>query len=75
MSEPQTVRGVIVARMPFGNTSVIVRCVSREAGRLTFVAKGAARPKGPFTGLLDLFYLATFSISQRGRGRCTHCAR
>jgi DNA repair protein RecO (recombination protein O) len=74
MSEPQTVRGVIVARMPFGNTSMIVRCVSREAGRLTFVAKGAARPKGPFTGLLDLFYLADF-LYQPARSGEMHTLR
>jgi DNA repair protein RecO (recombination protein O) len=60
MSEPQSVRGVIVARMPFGNTSLIVRCLSREAGRLTFMAKGANRPRSPFSGALDLFYLDDF---------------
>jgi len=60
MSEPQTVRGYITGRMPFGNTSLIVRCLSREAGRLTFMAKGAARPKSPLAGVLDLFYLADF---------------
>ena len=57
MAEPQNVRGFIVARMPFGNTSLIVRCLCREAGRLTLMAKGATRPKGPFAGLIDLFYL------------------
>jgi DNA repair protein RecO (recombination protein O) len=46
--------------MPFGNTSLIVRCLSREAGRLTFMAKGAGRTKSPFAGALDLFYLADF---------------
>jgi DNA repair protein RecO (recombination protein O) len=60
MSEPRTVRGFIVGRMPFGNTSLIVRCLTRQAGRLTFMAKGATRPKGPFAGTLDLFYLADF---------------
>jgi DNA repair protein RecO (recombination protein O) len=60
MSEPRTVRGFIVGRMPFGNTSLIVRCLSRQAGRLTFMAKGATRPKSPFAGTLDLFYLADF---------------
>jgi len=60
MSEPQTVRGFIVGRMPFGNTSLIVRCLTQQAGRLTFMAKGATRPKGPFAGALDLFYLADF---------------
>lgn len=60
MSEPQTVRGFVIGRMPFGNTSLIVRCLSRESGRLTFMAKGATRPKSPFAGALDLFYLGDF---------------
>jgi DNA repair protein RecO (recombination protein O) len=60
MSEPRTVRGYIIGRMAFGNTSLIVRALTREAGRLTFIAKGATRPKSPFAGLLDLFYLADF---------------
>ena len=60
MSEPRTVRGFVVWLMPFGNTSLIVRCLSREAGRLTFMAKGATRPKSPFAGQMDLFYLADF---------------
>ena len=60
MSEPQTVRGYVVGRMPFGNTSLIVRTLTEPAGRLTFMAKGATRPKSPFAGQLDLFYLADF---------------
>jgi len=57
MPDPQNVRGFIVARMPFGNTSLIIRCLSREVGRITLMAKGATRPKGPFAGMIDLFYL------------------
>jgi DNA repair protein RecO (recombination protein O) len=60
MSEPQSVRGFVIARMPFGDTSLIIRCLSREAGRLTFMVKGANRPKSPFSGALDLFYLVDF---------------
>jgi DNA repair protein RecO (recombination protein O) len=60
MSAPQTAQGFIIARMPFGNTSLIVRCLTQQAGRLTFMAKGATRPKSPFAGALDLFYLADF---------------
>lgn len=60
MAEPQTTRGFIIARMPFGNTSLIVRCLSQQAGRLTFIVKGATRPKSPFAGMIDLFYLADF---------------
>jgi DNA repair protein RecO (recombination protein O) len=58
--EPQTVRGFVVGRMPFGNTSLIVRTLTQTAGRLTFMAKGATRPKSPFAGQIDLFYLADF---------------
>lgn len=74
MSEPLTARGFVIARMPFGNTSLIVRCLSRETGRLTFMAKGATRPKSPFTGLLDLFYLADFHY-QPARGGDMHTLR
>jgi len=74
MSEPQTVRGFIVGRMPFGNTSLIIRCLSQQAGRLTFMAKGATRPKGPFAGLLDLFYLADF-LYQPSRSGEMHTLR
>ena len=74
MAEPQNVRGFIVARMPFGNTSLIVRCLSQQAGRLTFMAKGATRPKSPFTGLLDLFYLADF-LYQPSRSGDMHTLR
>ena len=74
MSEPQTVRGFIVGRMPFGNTSLIIRCLSQQAGRLTFMAKGATRPKGPFAGLLDLFYLADF-LYQPARSGEMHTLR
>ncbi len=68
MSEPCTVRGFIVGRMPFGNTSLIVRALTQQAGRLTFMAKGAARPKSPFAGALDLFYLADFSYQPARTG-------
>jgi len=57
MPDPQNVRGFIVSRLPFGNTSLIIRCLCREGGRLTLMAKGATRPKGSFAGLIDLFYL------------------
>ena len=60
MANPQTTRGFIIARMPYGNTSLIIRCLCKQAGRLTLMAKGAARPKSPFAGALDLFYLADF---------------
>jgi DNA repair protein RecO (recombination protein O) len=74
MSDQRTVRGFIIGRMPFGNTSLILRCLTREAGRLTFVAKGATRPKSPFAGALDLFYLGEF-LYQPSRSGEMHTLR
>ena len=60
MTGPRSTRGLVIARLPFGNTSLIVRCLTEQAGRLTFMAKGASRPKSPLHGALDLFYLDDF---------------
>lgn len=68
MANPQTTRGFIIGRMPFGNTSLIVRCLCQPAGRLTLMAKGATRPKSPFAGALDLFYLADFQYQPARTG-------
>jgi DNA repair protein RecO (recombination protein O) len=74
MSETQSARGFIVGRMPFGNTSLILRTLTEPAGRLTLMAKGALRPKSPFTGQLDLFYLADF-LYQPSRAGEIHTLR
>jgi DNA repair protein RecO (recombination protein O) len=60
VSGAQNVRGYIVGRVPFGNTSLILRVITEGAGRITLMAKGATRPKSPLSGQLDLFYLADF---------------
>src|SRR6185369_5897841 len=41
--------------------------LTREQGRVATVAKGARRPKSPFSGKLDLFYTAEFSYSASSR--------
>jgi len=74
MSDPRSARGFVIARLPFGNTSLIVRCLTEQAGRLTFMAKGANRPKSPLTGTLDLFYLADF-LYQPARSGEMHTLR
>jgi len=74
MSEPRSARGFVIARLPFGNTSLIVRCLTEQAGRLTFMAKGASRPKSPLTGTLDLFYLDDF-LYQPSRSGEMHTLR
>jgi DNA repair protein RecO (recombination protein O) len=74
MSDPRSARGFVIARLPYGNTSLIVRCLTEQAGRLTFMAKGANRPKSPLTGTLDLFYLDDF-LYQPARSGEMHTLR
>ena len=74
MSDPCSARGLVIARLPFGNTSLIVRCLTEQAGRLTFMAKGASRPRSPFAGMLDLFYLGDF-LYQPSRSGEMHTLR
>jgi DNA repair protein RecO (recombination protein O) len=74
MTDPLSARGFVVARLPFGNTSLIVRCLTEQAGRVTFMAKGANRPKSPLAGALDLFYLGDF-LYQPSRSGDMHTLR
>jgi len=59
--------GLILRTRPLTETSLIVNWLTAEAGRIATVAKGARRPKSPFRGKLDLFFVAdlTFTRSRR----------
>ncbi|HWF17873.1 MAG TPA: DNA repair protein RecO [Verrucomicrobiae bacterium] len=59
--------GLILRTRPLTDTSLIVHWLTPEFGRLATVAKGARRPKSPFAGKLDLFYLADFSFQPSRR--------
>jgi DNA repair protein RecO (recombination protein O) len=59
--------GLVLRTRPFTETSLIVNWLTAEQGRVSTVAKGARRPKSPFTGKLDLFYLAEFSFARSRR--------
>lgn len=72
MSEQTT--GVVLRCRPLTETSLIVEWLTPDLGRLSTVAKGARRPKSPFVGKLDLFYLADFSF-QRSRRSQLHTLR
>ncbi|MCL5098808.1 MAG: DNA repair protein RecO [Candidatus Omnitrophica bacterium] len=58
----QRTTGLIVRTRPLTDTSLIVHWLTPDFGRLATVAKGARRPKSPFAGKLDLFFLADFSF-------------
>jgi len=59
--------GLILRNRPLTETSLIVHWLTRDLGRLATVAKGARRPKSPFHGKLDLFYLAEFTFVRSRR--------
>ena len=63
----QTATGIILRTRPLTETSLIVHWLTPNFGRMATVAKGARRPKSPFLGKLDLFYLADFSFSRSRR--------
>jgi DNA repair protein RecO (recombination protein O) len=65
MSERTT--GLILRARLLTETSLVVQWLTADFGRLATVAKGARRPKSPFRGKLDLFFLAEFSFSRSRR--------
>lgn len=70
----ETSTGLILRTRPLTDTSLIVHWLTPKLGRLATVAKGARRPKSPFAGKLDLFFLAQFSF-QRSRHSELHQLR
>lgn len=63
----ETATGVVLRTRLLTETSLIIQWLTPTLGRLAVVAKGARRPKSPFRGKLDLFYLADFSFSRSRR--------
>jgi len=59
--------GLVLRTRPLTETSLIVQWLTRDFGRIATVAKGARRPKSPFRGQLDLFYLADLSFARSSR--------
>lgn len=63
--------GIILRTVPLTETSLIVRWLTPEFGRVSTVAKGARRSKSTFRGKLDLFYLASLTF-RRSRSSSLH---
>jgi DNA repair protein RecO (recombination protein O) len=66
--------GIILRTRQLTETSLIVHWLTRKSGRMATVARGARRPKSPFSGKLDIFYQADFSFS-RSRKSDLHILR
>jgi len=67
MNLDERATGLILRTRPLTETSLIVHWLTSDLGRLATVARGARRPKSPFRGKLDLFYLADFSFARSRR--------
>jgi DNA repair protein RecO (recombination protein O) len=63
----ESATGLVLRTRPLTETSLIVHWLTRDRGRVATVAKGARRPKSPFRGKIDLFYLAEFSFARSQR--------
>ena len=63
----EATQGIILRTRPLTETSLIIHWLTPDLGRIATVAKGARRPKSPFAGKLDLFYVADFSFGRRQR--------
>lgn len=63
----ESATGIILRTRPLTETSVIVHWLTPDLGRVSTVAKGARRPKSPFAGKLDLFYIADFMFTRSQR--------
>jgi DNA repair protein RecO len=60
--------GIVVGRQAYQETSLIVRWITRERGRLSTIARGALRPNSAFRGQLDLYYQCEIDVALSARG-------
>jgi DNA repair protein RecO (recombination protein O) len=58
----ETTSAILLRKRKFSDTSLIVSWCTESLGCVQTIAKGARRPKSPFTGRLDLFFEAEISI-------------
>lgn len=61
-------RGTLIRRSPLTETSYIIHWCTHESGIIKTVAKGARRPRSPFAGKLDLFFLCEIEIHRARSG-------
>lgn len=59
--------GLILKKVPFSDSSLILKVFTRESGLITLMAKGAKRQKSKFHGLLDFFTLDQFIYPEKSK--------
>ena len=63
----ESASGLVLRTRRLTESSLIIHWLTPNPGRIATVAKGALRPKSPFRGKADLFYLADFSFVRSRR--------
>jgi DNA repair protein RecO (recombination protein O) len=63
----ESLNGILLRKIRFSETSLIVTWFSDRFGKIKTIAKGALRPKTAFLGKLDLFFECDLSISLSAR--------
>ncbi|MGV3486263.1 MAG: DNA repair protein RecO [Planctomycetaceae bacterium] len=56
---------IVIRMVEFSETSLIVTLYSRDFGRISAIAKGARRPKGPFEGAIDLLSVCHIEVLRK----------
>ncbi len=59
--------GLVLKKIPFSDTSLILKVFTRESGLVTLIAKGAKRQKSKYHGLLDFFTLNQFVYPEKSK--------
>jgi DNA repair protein RecO (recombination protein O) len=59
----ETVSAILLRRIRFSETSLILTWFGQETGKIKAIAKGALRPGSPFAGKIDLFFRCDLTIS------------
>jgi DNA repair protein RecO (recombination protein O) len=63
----ESLNGILMRKIRFSETSLIVTWFSDRSGKIKTIAKGALRPKAAFTGKLDLFFQCDLLVSISAR--------
>lgn len=69
MPFPRTTDGVVLRAVDYSETSQVLTFWTRDAGRLSGIAKGAKRAKSAFHGPFDLFALYRFVYREKPAGQ------
>ncbi len=64
----ESTQAIVLRTVEFSETSLIVTLLTRDLGRVSALAKGARRPKGPFEGSLDLLAVCRVVLIQKNTG-------